>query len=219
MPIDKSAPVDWESLLAGLSRGKTVAEYSTGQHIFDQGQPADSLFFVRNGRVKLSVLAQQGKETILATMSAGEFFGEGCLAGQPLRMSTASTFTDCSLIRIEKALMMRVLHENHEISKLFITHLLSRNIRYEADIVDHLFNSTERRLAQILLLLAHFGKEDTSQPVLPGVSQDSLAQIIGTTQSQISHFMNKFRKLGFIDYSDHDGLMVHSGLLSVVLHD
>ena len=218
MPNEKSAPVDWEALFVGLSLGKTLAEYSADQRIFEQGQPADSIFYVRTGSVDLSVISQQGTEAIIATISAGEFLGEGCLASQPLRMSTATTVTDCSLSRIEKALMMRVLHENHEISKLFITHLLSRNIRYEADIVDHLFNSTERRLAQILLLLAHFGKEDTSQPVLPGVSQDSLAQMVGTTRSRVSHFMNKFRKLGFIDY-DAAGLTVHSGLLNVVLHD
>jgi len=215
----KSTPVDWESLLAGLSRGKTVAEYSTGRRIFDQGQPADSIFYVRKGKVKLSVISQQGKEAIVATMSPGEFLGEGCLAGQPLRMATATTVTDCNLFRIEKLLMQRMLHEKHQISELFVTHLLARNIRYEADLVDQLFNSSEKRLARILLLLAHFGKESRAEPVLPGVSQANLAQMVGTTRSRVSHFMNKFRKLGFIDYSDNDGLTVHSGLLSVVLHD
>jgi CRP/FNR family cyclic AMP-dependent transcriptional regulator len=219
MPKDKSAPVDWEALFAGLSRGKTVSEYGANQRIFDQGRPADAVFYIQKGKVTLSVISQQGKEAIVATISAGEFLGEGCLASQPLRMSTATTVTDCSLIRIEKSLMMRLLHENHEISESFATHLLSRNVRYERDLVDHLFNSSEKRLARILLLLAHFGKEGRSELVLPGVSQDSLAQMIGTTRSRVSHFMNKFRKLGFIDYSDHNGLMVHSGLLSVVLHD
>jgi CRP-like cAMP-binding protein len=215
----KSAPVDWEALLAGLPQGKTAAEYSASRRIFDQGQPADSIFYVRKGKVELSVISQQGKQAIVATLSPGDFLGEGCLAGQPLRMATATTVTDCSLFRIEKLLMLRLLHEKHEISELFVAHLLSRNIRFEADLVDQLFNSSEKRLARILLLLAHFGKESRAEPVLPGVSQDSLAQMVGTTRSRVSHFMNKFRKLGFIDYSDDNGLMVHSGLLSVVLHD
>jgi CRP-like cAMP-binding protein len=219
MPSKKSAPVDWEALLAELSRGKTVAEYSADRRIFDQGQPADSIFYVRKGKVKLSVISQQGKEAIVATLSAGEFLGEGCLAGQPLRMSTATTVTDCSLFRIEKLLMLRMLHEKREISELFVAHLLSRNIRYEADLVDQLFSSSEKRLARILLLLAHFGKESRAELVLPGVSQANLAQMVGTTRPRVSQFMNKFRKLGFIDYSDNDGLTVHSGLLSVVLHD
>jgi CRP/FNR family transcriptional regulator, cyclic AMP receptor protein len=219
MPIKKSEPVDWEALLAGITRGKTAVEYGADRRIFDQGQPADSIFYVRKGKVRLSVISQQGKEAIVATLSAGEFLGEGCLAGQPLRMATATTVTDCNLLRIEKPLMQRLLHEKHEISELFVTHLLSRNTRYEADLVDQLFNSSEKRLARILLLLAHFGKESRAELVLPGISQDSLAQMVGTTRSRVSHFMNKFRKLGFIDYSDNDGLTVHSGLLSVVLHD
>jgi len=219
MPIKKRAPVDWEALLGELSHGKTGAEYGLNHRIFDQGQPADSIFYLRKGKVKLSVISQQGKEAIVATLNAGEFLGEGCLAGQPLRMATATTVTDCNLFRIEKSLMLRMLHEKHEISELFVAHLLSRNVRYEADLVDQLFNSSEKRLARILLLLAHFGKESRAELVLPEVSQDNLAQMIGTTRSRVSHFMNKFRKLGFIDYSDTDGLMVHSGLLSVVLHD
>ena len=219
MAIKKNAPVDWEALLAGITRGKTVVEYSSDRRIFDQGQPADSIFYIRKGKVRLSVVSQHGKEAIVATLSAGEFFGEGCLAGQTLRMSTATTITDCHLFRIEKSLMLRMIHEKHEISELFVTHLLSRNIRYESDLVDQLFNSSEKRLARILLILANFGKESRVEPVLPAVSQDSLAQMVGTTRSRVSHFMNKFRKLGFIDYSDNDGLTVHSGLLSVVLHD
>ncbi len=219
MPRKKRAPVDWEAVLAGVNHGKTVAECGVNRLIFGQGQPADSIFYLRQGKVKLSVISQQGKEAIVATLSAGEFLGEGCLAGQALRMATATTVTDCSLFRIEKSLMLRLLHEKHEISELFIAHLLSRNIRYEADLVDQLFNSSEKRLARILLLLAHFGKESRSELVLPEVSQANLAQMIGTTRSRVSHFMNKFRKLGFIDYSDNGGLKVHSGLLSVVLHD
>jgi CRP-like cAMP-binding protein len=212
MSNNKSSPVDWEALLGKIGRGQSAIEYGPDHRIFDQGQPADSIFYLRQGKVKLSVVSQQGKEAIVATLGAGEFLGEGCLAGQSLRMSTATTVT-------EKLLMLRMLHEKHEISELFVTHLLSRNIRYEADLVDQLFNSSEKRLARILLLLAHFGKESRAERVLPEVSQDSLAQMIGTTRSRVSHFMNKFRKLGFIDYKDNDGLTVNSGLLSVVLHD
>jgi CRP/FNR family transcriptional regulator, cyclic AMP receptor protein len=219
MVIKNSKPVDWEALLSGINRGKTVVEYGADRRIFDQGQPADSIFYVRKGKVRLSVISQQGKEAIVATLSAGNFLGEGCLAGQPLRMATATTIIDCNLFRIEKQLMQRMLHDKHEISELFVAHLLSRNARYEADLVDQLFNSSEKRLARILLLLAHFGKESRAELVLPSVSQDSLAQMVGTTRSRVSHFMNKFRKLGFVDYSDNDGLTVHSGLLSVVLHD
>ncbi len=220
MPIKKSAPVDWEALLAGLSRGKTTNEYGADRCIFRQGEPADSIFYLRQGKAKLSVISSQGKEAIVATLGAGDFLGEGCIAGQLLRMATATTVTDCSVFRIEKPLMQRMLHEKHEISELFVAHLLSRNVRYEADLVDQLFNSSEKRLARILLLLAHFGKESRAEPVLPGISQDSLAQMVGTTRSRISHFMNKFRKLGFIHYGDDDGgLTVHSGLLNVVLHD
>jgi CRP-like cAMP-binding protein len=219
MPSKNSAPVDWEALLAGLSRGKTVAEYNTGRRIFDQGRPTDSIFYIRRGRVKLSVISRQGKEAIIATLISGDFLGEGCLAGQTMRMSTATTVSDCSLFRNEKALMQHVLHEKHAISELFVAHLLLRNIKYEADLVDQLFNSSEKRLARILLLLANFGKESRSEPVLPAINQADLAKMVGTTRSRVSHFMNKFRKLGFIDYSDDDGSTVHSGLLSVVLHD
>jgi CRP/FNR family cyclic AMP-dependent transcriptional regulator len=170
--------------------------------------------------VKLTVTSQQGKEAIVAILGSGEFFGEGCLAGQTLRVSTAVAVTDCTLARIEKSRMARMLHEQHEISELFVTHLLSRNIRYEEDLVDQLFNSSEKRLARILLLLAHFGKEGRSESVLPRVNQENLAQMVGTTRSRVSHFMNKFRKLGFVDYDGSSGgLTVHSGLLSVILHD
>ncbi len=215
----KSTPVDWEAVLAGISPGKTIAEYGPERRIFDQGQPADSIFYLRQGKVQLSVISQQGKEAIVATLGAGEFLGEGCLAGQPVRMATATAVNDCSLYRIEKKLMTRMLHQKHEISELFVAHLLCRNIRYEADLVDQLFNSSEKRLARILLLLSHFGKESRAELVLPRISQANLAQMVGTTRSRVSHFMNKFRKLGFIDYNANNGLTVHSGLLSVVLHD
>ena len=219
MADKKDQPVDWESFLAGITRGNTVIEYGASRNVFRQGQPADSLFYLRRGKVKLAVTSKDGKEAIVAILDAGEFFGEGCLAGQPLRMATATTATDCTLFRFERPLMTRLLHERHEISELFVAHLLSRNIRYEADLVDQLFNSSEKRLARILLLLSHFGKESRAEPVLPRVSQDDLAQMVGTTRSRVSHFMNKFRRLGFVNYNDSGGLTVHSGLLSVVLHE
>jgi CRP/FNR family transcriptional regulator, cyclic AMP receptor protein len=216
---NKIQSVDWEVLLAGIFRGKTVIECGSDRNIFGQGTPADSLFYLRRGKVKLSVVSQNGKEAIVAILGAGEFFGEGCLAGQPLRMATAVAMTECTLDKIEKSVMARMLHEHHDVSELFVRHLLSRNIRYEADLVDQLFNSSEKRLARVLLLLSRFGKESRAEIVVPRVSQDTLAQMVGTTRSRVSHFMNKFRKLGFIDYNDSDGLTVHSGLLSVVLHD
>jgi CRP/FNR family transcriptional regulator, cyclic AMP receptor protein len=219
MADKKDQPVDWESLLAGITRGRSVIEYGASRSVFRQGQPADSLFYLRRGKVKLAVTSKDGKEAIVAILNAGEFFGEGCLAGQQLRMATATAVTDCTLFRIERSLMTHLLHEQHAISELFVAHLLSRNIRYEADLVDQLFNSSEKRLARILLLLSHFGKESRAEPVLPRVSQDDLAQMVGTTRSRVSHFMNKFRKLGFVDYGDNGGLTVHSGLLSIVLHD
>ena len=215
----KDQPVDRESFLAGITRGKTVIEYGASRNVFCQGRPADSLFYLRRGKVKLSVTSSGGKEAIVAILNTGEFFGEGCLAGQQLRMATATAVTDCTLLRIERALMTRLLHERHEVSELFVAHLLSRNIRYEADLVDQLFSSSEKRLARILLLLSHFGKESRAELVLPRVSQDDLAQMVGTTRSRVSHFMNKFRKLGFVDYGPEGGLIVQSGLLSVVLHD
>jgi len=211
-------PVDWEAFLAGISHGKTVLECGPNRNIFMQGDPADAVFYVRQGKVKLAVTSQQGKEAIVAVLGAGEFFGEGCLAGAKLRMGTAIAMTDCTLARIEKSLMVRMLHEQHRVAELFVTHLLSRNIRYEEDLVDQLFNSSEKRLARILLLLAHFGKDGRTEPVLPRINQENLAQMVGTTRSRVSHFMNKFKKLGFVNY-DGGGLTVHSGLLSVVLHD
>ena len=158
--------------------------------------PADAVFYLRRGKVKLTVTSKQGKEAIVALLGAGEFFGDGCLAGQPLRVSAAVAITDCSLARIEKPQMARMLHEQHDVSELFVTHLLSRNIRYEEDLVDQLFNSSEKRLARILLLLAHFGKESRVETILPSINQESLAQMVGTTRSRVSHFMNKFRELG-----------------------
>jgi CRP-like cAMP-binding protein len=215
---EKTPPVDWAAFLAGFSRGKSVLEYGANRTIYMQGDAADSVWYVQQGKVKHAVTSQQGKEAIVAVLGAGEFFGEGCLAGRPLRMATASTLTDCILYKVEKLLMMRMLHEQHGIAELFVTHLLTRNMRYQEDLVDQLFNSSEKRLARILLLLTHFGKEPRTETVLPGINQEHLAQMVGTTRSRVSHFMNKFRKLGFINYSS-GALTVHSGLLSVVLND
>ena len=215
----KQQTIDWEPLLAGVSDGRSRIEYGANRNIFSQGESADSLFYVRKGKVKVAVTSRQGKEAIVAVLGEGDFFGEGSLAGQKVRISTATAMTDCSLTRIEKQLMARMLHEEHETSELFVTHLLSRNIRFEGDLVDQLFNSSEKRLARILLLLSHFGKESRTETIVPRISQDNLAQMVGTTRSRVSHFMNKFRDLGFIDYSDNGGLTVQSGLLSVVLYD
>ena len=211
--------VDWAAFLAGISRGKTVLEYGENRTIFVQGDPADSVWYLHNGKVKLAVTSQQGKEAIVRVLGDNEFFGEGCLAGQALRISSAAAVSDCTLYRIDKALMLRVLHEQHGISELFITHLLTRNVRFEGDLVDQLFNSSEKRLARILLLLANFGKESRTETVHPGINQEHLAQMVGTTRSRVSHFMNKFRTLGFIDYTGTGALTVNSGLLSVVLND
>jgi CRP/FNR family cyclic AMP-dependent transcriptional regulator len=215
----KAQPVDWAPFLAGFSHGKTVLEYGPNRAIFVQGDPADSVWYLRQGEVKLAVTSQQGKEAIVSVLSDNEFFGEGCLAGQPLRISTASAVTDCTLYRIEKALMVRLLHEEHGISEMFLTHLLSRNIRFEEDLVDQLFNSTEKRVARILLLLAHFGKESKTETVHPGINQEHLAQMVGATRSRVSYFMNKFRTLGFIDYTHNGALTVSNGLLSVILSE
>jgi CRP-like cAMP-binding protein len=216
---ERTHPVDWVAFLEGISRGKTILELGAGRGIYHQGDPADSIFYIRRGKVKRTVASQQGKEAIVGILGDDEFFGEGCLAGQPLRISTAIAMSDCTLYRIEKVLMMRVLHEQHEVSEFFITHLLSRNIRFEEDLVDQLFNSSEKRLARILLLLAHFGKESRTETVHPGINQEHLAQMVGTTRSRVSHFMNKFRTLGFIDYTGDGALTVNNGLLSVILSE
>jgi CRP-like cAMP-binding protein len=216
---EKTQPVDWTAFLGGISRGKTVLEYGANRTIFSQGDPADSVFYLHQGKVKLSVTSQQGKEAIVTILGGNEFFGEGCLAGQLLRISAAMAVTDCTLYRIEKSLMVRILHEQLGISELFVTHLLTRNIRFEEDLVDQLFSSAEKRLVRILLLLAHFGKESRTETVHPGINQEHLAQMVGTTRSRVSHFMNKFRTLGFIDYTGDGALTVNSGLLSIILHD
>jgi CRP-like cAMP-binding protein len=220
MALRKSRPIiDWKTLIAKISRVKDPVEYGANCKIYQQGQSADSLLYLRRGRVKLTVVSKHGKEATLAILRAGEFFGEGCLAGQRARMATATAMTACTLNELEKPLMRRILHERHEISELFVSHLLSRNLRYEADLVGRFVSSSERRLAQILLLLSRFGQERGSDPVAAKVSQTDLARLIGISRSRVSQFMNTFRKLGFIEYDDNGGLIVQSGLLGVVLHD
>ena len=189
------------------------------QTIFRQGDAADAIFYIQKGKVRLTVVSKIGKEATLGILNEGEFFGEGGLAGQPLRMGSATAMTDCELLRIDKKAMMLALHREHTFSDLFVAYLLARNIRYEEDLVDQLFNSSEKRLARILLLLAHFGKEGAPQTVIPKISQETLAEMIGTTRSRVSFFMNRFRELGFLDYEGGSGLQVHSSLLNIVLHD
>jgi CRP/FNR family cyclic AMP-dependent transcriptional regulator len=213
----RNLPFNPKTLLTRVSEGRSVESYRRKQVIFSQGDPADAVFYVQRGRVKLTVVSKQGKEAIVALLGADEFFGEGCLAGQPLRMSTATATEDTIVLRVRKKAMVRLLHTDPRFSELFTTYLLSRNIRIEEDLVDQLFNSSEKRLARVLLLLAHFGKDGRREPVIPKISQETLAGMIGTTRSRVSHFMNKFRKLGFIDYNG--GMLVHSSLLNVVLYD
>lgn len=216
VPATNGRPVDWEPLVARISKGRTVLEYGEGDTIFMQGQAADAVYFVLRGKVRLGVSSREGKEAIVATLGAGEFFGEGCLAGQPSRVVMATSVGACALTRVEKPAMARLLHDEPGLAEMFVMHLLSRIVRYEADLVDQMFNSSEKRLARMLLLLSHFGKESRTETVVAGVNQEHLAQMVGTTRSRINFFMNKFRKLGFIDYNSEAGLTVHRGLLSVL---
>lgn len=212
----RAAPADWATLLAGLHTGKTVLECGGSHPIFMQGQPADAVYFLLRGKVQLAVTSQDGKEAIVATLGPAEFFGEGCLAGQLVRMGTAMSVGACTLLRVDKLLMARTLRDEQGLSEVFMTHLLARIVRYEADFVDQIFNSGEKRLARMLLLLSHFGRESQTETVVAGISQEHLAQMVGTTRSRINLFMNRFRKLGFIEYNTDVGLVVHRGLLSVV---
>jgi CRP/FNR family transcriptional regulator, cyclic AMP receptor protein len=216
MARKRDAPLDLKMYLA-KSRGGTTNDHRKKQIIFAQGSPADAVFYIEKGKVKLTVLSARGKEAVVAILGNGDFFGEGCLAGQPLRMATAIAITECSVLRVQKETMIRMLHNEPALSELFMTYLLSRNIRIEEDLVDQLFNSSEKRLARILLLLTQFGKNGQHEAVVPRISQETLAEMVGTTRSRVSFFMNKFRKLGFVDYNG--GLQIHSSLLSVVLHD
>jgi CRP-like cAMP-binding protein len=216
--VKKKRDFDPREFLATIGEGRKAVVFPKKQTIFTQGDAADTVFYVQEGKVRLTVVSKIGKEATLGILSDGEFFGEGGLAGQPLRMGSATAMTDCELLQIDKAAMMLALHREHTFSDLFVAYLLARNIRYEEDLVDQLFNSSEKRLARILLLLAHFGKEGAPETVIPKISQETLAEMIGTTRSRVSFFMNRFRKLGFIDYGG-SGLQVHSSLLNIVLHD
>jgi len=197
--------------------GVTKSKYPKERLLFAQGSPADSVFYLLTGKVKITVLSEQGKEAVVAILDAGDFCGEGCLTGQTVRMASIKAMIDCELVRIEKNTMIKMIHEEPTFSSVFVTHLLARNARVEADLVDHLFNSSERRLARLLLILANFGKEGRPEPIIPPISQETLAEMIGTTRSRVSFFMNRFRQLGFIHYNGH--LEIHSSLLSVVLGD
>jgi CRP/FNR family transcriptional regulator, cyclic AMP receptor protein len=203
--------------LAKVGEGRSLSLYSKDQIIFSQGEPADAVFYIQKGRVKVTVVSEQGKEAIVAILGSNDFFGEGCLAGQPRRMATVRSMMDSAIIRLEKAAMTRVIHEEPAFSEKFITHLLARTIRVEEDLVDQLFNSSEKRLARALLLLANFGKDGIPERVIPKIGQETLAGMIGTTRPRVSFFMNKFRELGFISYNG--GIKVHSSLLNVLLHD
>jgi CRP/FNR family cyclic AMP-dependent transcriptional regulator len=208
---------DPKIFLATVNHGRTASTYARDAVVFQQASPADSVFYIRKGRIKIVVASQQGKEAVVAILGAGEFFGEGCLIGQPLRLATARAMVESEVMRVGKAEMIRVLHEEPAFGELFMAYLLTRNSRIEEDLADQLFNSSEKRLARTLLLLANFGKEGVPQPITTKISQETLAEIVGTTRPRVNTFMNKFRKLGFIDYNGH--LKVHSSLLSVVLHD
>jgi CRP/FNR family cyclic AMP-dependent transcriptional regulator len=213
----KGPEFDPHSFLATIGEGRKFVTTPKKQTIYAQGDVADAVFYVQKGKVRLTVVSQTGKEATIGILNEGNFFGEGSLAGQLIRMGSAVAMTDCELLRVDKLAMMRALHQGHELSDIFVTYLLARNIRFEEDLVDQLFNSSEKRLARVLLLLAHFGKEGTPETIVPKINQETLAEMVGTTRSRVSFFMNRFRKMGFIHYNG--GLQVHSSLLNIVLHD
>ncbi len=217
MEQDSKAQFDLHAYLANANGGRAISICRTNQPVFSQGEPADSVFYIQEGKVKVTVLSEQGKEAIVAILGTGDFCGEGCLAGQPRRMATAAAMEDSKIMRLEKAAMIRLLHDEPEFSERFMSHLLARNVRVEADLVDQLFNSSEKRLARLLLILANFGKDGKPVPVIAKISQETLAEMIGTTRSRVSFFMNRFRKMGLINYNGH--LEIHSSLLNVILHD
>ncbi len=213
-PNDKFDP---KAFLARVGTGKAILEFAENKTVFAQGDAADTVFYIQKGRVKLTVLSEQGKEAVVAILEPGQFFGESCMNGHRLRMSTATTLDNCVITSVTKVAMIAAIHDQPKFSELFMAYLLARNSRIEEDLIDQLFNSSERRLARLLLLLANFGKEGSPQPINPNISQETLAEMIGTTRSRVSHFMNKFRKLGLISYNGH--IEVHSALLSAVLHE
>jgi CRP/FNR family transcriptional regulator, cyclic AMP receptor protein len=208
---------DPKAFLAKVGEGKTIATYCKDEIVFSQGEIADAVFYIQKGKIKLSVVSEQGKEAVVAILAPGQFFGEGCLNGHPLRIATTTAIEDCVITRLAKAVMVSTIHNEPNFSELFMAYLLNRNSRIEEDLIDQLFNSSEKRLARLLLLLANFGKEGRPQPIAGKISQETLAEMIGTTRSRVSFFMNKFRKLGFIDYNGE--IEVHNSLLNVVLYD
>ena len=213
----KTREFDPHNFLATIGFGRKFLAVAKKNAVFTQGDGADAVFYIQTGKVRLTVVSKTGKEATIGILKEGDFFGEGALAGQIVRMGSAEAMTDCELLRVDKQAMMNALHREHTFSDLFVAYLLARNVRYEEDLVDQLFNSSEKRLARVLLLLAHFGKEGVPETVIPKISQETLAEMVGTTRSRVSFFMNRFRKLGFIHYNG--GLQVHSSLLNVVLHD
>jgi len=217
MAAKRRAPFNFQGFIENLSSGKSVLTFPKRKVIFSQGDAADAVFYIQSGKVKLTVVSQQGKEAVIAILERGAFFGESCLAGQHIRPATVTTVEASSIVRIDKVVMIRLLHDEPTFAEFFMSVLLVHNIRIQEDLVDQLFNSSEKRLARVLLLLAHFGKEGKPETVIPKISQETLAEMIGTTRSRVSFFMNKFRKLGFVEYNGE--LHVHSSLLSVVLHD
>ncbi len=217
MALKRRPSFNPKSFLAKVGGGRSIGEYRKDEIVFAQGDPADAVFYIESGKVKVTVVSEQGKEAVVAMLGTNDFFGEGCLAGQMQRIATVATMTDSVIVRLKKAAIVRVIHQEPAFSGMFIAHLLARAIRVEADLVDQLFNSSEKRLARLLLLLANFGKDEKPEPILAKISQETLADMIGTTRSRVSFFMNKFRKLGLIDYNG--SIAVHSSLLNVVLHD
>ena len=217
MPIKRQASFSPKIFLAKVGEGRSIRTYRKGEIVFSQGDPANEVFYIQKGKVKVTVISEQGKEAVVAILEGDEFFGEGCLAGQAQRISTVAALSESVIVQLDKAAIVRVIHEEPAFSEMFIAHILGRNIRVEADLVDQLFNSSEKRLARLLLLLANFGKEGKPEPIIAKISQETLAEMIGTTRSRVSFFMNKFRKLGFIHYNG--GIAVHSSLLNAVLHD
>jgi CRP/FNR family transcriptional regulator, cyclic AMP receptor protein len=218
-PVEKPAKdmFDPRIFLAKVGTGKQVLEFHKNQHVFEQGDVADTVFYIQSGKVKLTVVSEQGKEAVIAILEPGQFFGEGCMNGHPLRIATTTAMENCVITSITKAAMIAAIHDEPKFSELFMAFLLTRNSRIEEDLIDQLFNSSERRLARLLLLLANFGKEGRPVPISPNISQETLAEMIGSTRSRVSHFMNKFRNLGLINYNGH--IEVHSALLNAVLHD
>jgi CRP/FNR family transcriptional regulator, cyclic AMP receptor protein len=215
--LRKKSEFSPKDFLATIGSGRKLLSVPKKGSIFSQGDKADAVFYIQKGKVRLSVVSKSGKEATIGIVNEGEFIGEGALAGQLLRMSSAAAMTPCELLRVEKKVMMDALHREHSFSDMFVTYLLARNIRFQEDLIDQLFNSSEKRLARVLLLLARFGKEGVPEAIVPKISQEILAEMVGTTRSRVSFFLNRFRKLGFIHYNG--GLAVHSSLLSVVLHD